>query len=156
MKKNEVMKVLNKIRAYYPQFYLEDYIVDTWVETLEPYDYEDAKERLQEWLKEQPTKIPQPHTFINKMYTPEEKAEAEADYIVDCNLCGKTMLLSQFEEHHKKCLLCKSLELIAKKKNKNITYEELMRMPYEKLDNAYGKLFEKRLTSKEILEKIGE
>lgn len=154
MTKTEVMKLLNKIKAYYPSFYIEDYVVDTWNEILEPYDYEDGLERLKEYAKEEPTRTPQPQTFIKGMFTPEEKAEAEEDYIVDCNLCGKTMLLSQFEEHSKKCLLCKALETKAKDSGKDITYEEFMRMPYEKLDNTYGKLFARKVKAEEIAEQL--
>ena len=83
-----------------------------------------------------------------------EDDELSNDYIVDCNLCGKTMLLSQFDEHVKKCLLCKALEQKAKDSGKNITYEEFMRMPYEKLDNAYGKMFERKITPKEVAEQM--
>lgn len=83
-----------------------------------------------------------------------EDEDLSKDYIVDCNLCGKTMLLSQFEEHHKKCLLCKALETKAKDSGKDITYEEFMRMPYEKLDNAYGKLFARKVNTEEIAEQL--
>ena len=154
MKKSETKQLLNKIKAYYPNFYLEDYIVDAWVETLEPYEYEDSLEHFKEYLKNNPNKTPQPHVFIKGMLTPEEKKLAEKDYIIDCNLCGKTMLYSNFEEHHKKCLLCKALETKAKEMKKDLTYEDFMRIDYEKLNKGYGHLFEHKLTNKEILERM--
>ena len=155
MKKNEVMKILNKIKSYYPnQFFLEDYIVDTWIERLQPYTFEDGLERLEEHLKDNPTKVPQPHIFTKGMLTPKEKEQVEKDYIIDCNLCGKTILYSNYEEHYKKCLLCKALELKAQESNKDLHYNDFTRIPYEKLNSGYGHLFEHKLTTKEMLERI--
>ena len=47
-------------------------------------------------------------------------------------------------------------ETKAKESGKNITYEEFMRMSYEKLDNAYGKMFNKKVTKAEMLKSIKE
>ena len=53
MNKAETNKLLNKIKGYYnSQFFIDEYVIDAWVETLEPYDFEDAEEHIKEYLKD--------------------------------------------------------------------------------------------------------
>ena len=61
---------------------------------------------------------------------------------------------SNYEEHYRKCLLCKALESKAQESNKDLHYNDFERIPYEKLNSGYGHLFEHKLTTKEMLERI--
>ena len=45
MTKTEVKTLLNKIKGYYnSQFFVDEYVIDAWSESMQPYDLEDALE----------------------------------------------------------------------------------------------------------------
>lgn len=127
MNKAETNKLLNKIKGYYnSQFFIDEYVIDAWVETLEPYDYEDAEEHIKEYLKENPDIAPKPHTFIKGMLTKEQKhARKNSDYLVNCNLCGKWMSLQEYDDHYSRCLDIQYLVSVAKQKGEEYTREDL-------------------------------
>ena len=127
MKKNEVNKLLNKIKGYYnSQFFIDDYVVDAWVESMQDYDLEDAEEHLKDYLKDYPDIPPKPHTFKNGLYTHEEKeARRNCNYTIACNLCGRWMSLEEYDRHYNKCLDIQYLISVAKSKGHNLTREEL-------------------------------
>lgn len=141
MTKVEVLKLLNKIKVYYPNFSLEDYVKEEWIEKLKPYDNEDVLKKLDEHLKGDKSKEPPKLHYITKfLKTPEEKKRYTGDFIVDCNLCGKTMTLEEYDkEHYKKCLLIKSLIPILKARGEDVDYNKLDEYNYETLDRVWDK-----------------
>lgn len=127
MTKNETKKLLNKIKGYYnSQFFIDEYVLDAWTETMEPYDLETSEERLKDYLKENPDVAPKPQTFIKGMLTSNEKrAIRNNEYTVSCNLCGKWMSLDQYDSHYDKCLDIQYLMSIAKQQGKDLPREDL-------------------------------
>ena len=141
MKKTETTKLLNKIKGYYnSQFFIDDFVLDAWAETLEPYDFEDAEEHIKEYLKEYPDIAPKPHTFIKGMLTREQKdARKNSDYLVSCNLCGKWMSLQEYDVHYGRCLDIQYLVSVAKQKGEEYTREDLEQC----MTDVINKLIEK-------------
>lgn len=141
MTKVEVLKFLNKIKVYYSNFSLEDYVKEEWIEKLKPYDQEDVLEKFDEHIKGDKSKEPPKlHFIIKYLKTPEEKKRYTGDFIVDCNLCGKTMTLEEYNNiHYKKCLLIKSLIPILKERGEDVDYETLDEYDYETLDKVWDK-----------------
>ena len=127
MTKNETKKLLNQIKGYYnSQFFVDEYVLDAWTETMEHYSPEDASEHLKEYIKEYPDTPPKPQTFIRGLLTSEEKRKIrERDYSVSCNLCGKWMSLEDYDKHYDKCLDIQYLIGIAKQQGKNLPREDL-------------------------------
>lgn len=127
MNKIEVKKLTDKIKGYYnSQFFIDDYVLDTWYETMAPYDLEDAEEHIKEYLKEYPEIAPKPHTFKKGLLTREEKERRKnAKYTVECNLCHNWMTYEDYEEHYERCLDIEYLIGVAKQQGKNLTREEL-------------------------------
>ena len=141
MTKNEVKKLINKIKGYYNnQFFIDDYVLGAWCECLEPYDYEDAEEHIKEYLKEYPDIIPKPHTFIKGMITRQQKeARKNSDYLVSCNLCGKWMSLQEYDDHYGRCLDIQYLLSVAKQKGEEYTREDLEQCKPEVIDKLLNK-----------------
>lgn len=141
MNKTETNKLLNKIKGYYnSQFFIDEYVIDAWVETLEPYDYEDAEEHIKEYLKENPDIAPKPHTFIKGMLTKEQKqARKNSDYLVNCNLCGKWMSMQEYDDHYSRCLDIQYLVSVAKQKGEEYTREDLEQCRPEVIDKLISK-----------------
>ena len=138
MKKNETKELLNDIKGYYnSQFFIDEYVLNAWVETLEPYDLEDAQEHIKEYLKEFPDIPPKPHTFIKGMLTHEQKRKAKTDYVISCQLCGKWMPLGDYDSHYDRCLTIEYL--VSTLKDRNATREELERYSNDVLNKLYYK-----------------
>lgn len=156
MKKAEVSNLLNEIRGYYNmQFSIDEYVIDAWLESMKPYDYEDAKQHLQEYLKEFPTTPPRPHTFKNGLYTPEEKEQMKnTNYTIQCNLCGRWMSLKAYDEHYGRCLDIQYLLSIAKQKGEKYTREDLENCRPAVIDKLLEKYPPKKISLDSVLKKI--
>lgn len=141
MKKSEVNKLLNKIKGYYnSQFFIDEYVIDAWVEQLEPYDLEDAEEHIKEYLKEYPDTPPKPHTFIKGLLTHEQKiARRDSSYLIGCNLCGKWLTSEEYDSHYGRCLDIQYLLSVAKQKGEKFTREDLENCRPEVIDKLLAK-----------------
>ena len=141
MNKIEIKKLTSLIKGYYNnQFFVDDYVLDAWLESMKEYDYKDAEEHLQEYLKEYPDIPPKPHTFKKGLYTLEEKEKMRnSKYTVQCNLCRRWMPLEEYDSHYSKCLSISYLISRAKKEGKQITREELENCRSDILNRLYEK-----------------
>ena len=146
MNKIETKNLLDLIKGYYnSQFFVDEYVIKVWVETLEPYDLEDAKEHIKQYIKEYPDVPPKPHTFIKGLLTKKEKEiRQKADYIVNCNLCGKEMSLAEYDSHYGRCLDIQYLASIAKQKGEAFTRKDLEACDVKVIDKLLAKYPPKR------------
>lgn len=156
MKKSEVNKLLNKIKGYYnSQFFIDDYVIEAWTESMENYDLEDAEEHLKDYLKEYPDIAPKPHTFIRGLYTHEEKEIIKnSKYTVECNLCHRWMPLSEYENHYGRCLDIQYLISVAKSKGHNLTREELENKREDVINGLLAKYPPEKLSITDAYETI--
>ena len=146
MNKAETNKLLNKIKGYYnSQFFIDEYVIDAWSETMMEYDLQDAIEHLQNYIKTYPDTAPRPHTFIKGLLTPEEKRKIrERDYSINCNLCNRLMSLEEYEDHYDKCLSTKYLiKRIKEEKGMDAEYDEIYTLPTNKFNALYQKYFKR-------------
>lgn len=141
MNKTEAKKLTDKIKGYYnSQFFVDDYVLEAWYETMKPYDLDDAIEHIQTYVKEFPDIPPKPHTFKRGLYTHEEKMRIKnSDFTVQCNLCGRWMSLDDYDSHYDKCLDIQYLESIAKQKGEAFTREDLENQPDKVIDALLSK-----------------
>lgn len=142
MTKVEVLKLLNKIKVYYPTFSLEDYVKEEWISKLKDYDSDEIMNKFEKHLEGEysANEPPKLHYLTKYLKTIEEKEKASNDYLIRCNLCGDEMYLSTYDnEHYEKCLLIVSLIDLLKSKGQETTYEELEKYPIEKLIKVWDK-----------------
>lgn len=141
MNKTEAKKLTDKIKGYYnSQFFVDDYVLEAWYETMKPYDLDDAIEHIQTYVKEFPDIPPKPHTFKRGLYTHEEKMRIKnSDFTVQCNLCGRWMSIDDYDSHYDKCLDIQYLESIAKQKGEAFTREDLENQPDKVIDALLSK-----------------
>lgn len=141
MNKTEAKKLTDKIKGYYnSQFFVDDYVLEAWYETMKPYDLDDAIEHIQTYVKEYPDIPPKPHTFKRGLYTHEEKMRIKnSDFTVQCNLCQRWMSLDDYDSHYDKCLDIQYLESIAKQKGEVFTREDLENQPDRVIDGLLSK-----------------
>lgn len=141
MNKTEAKKLTDKIKGYYnSQFFVDDYVLEAWYETMKPYDLDDAIEHIQTYVKDYPDIPPKPHTFKRGLYTHEEKMRIKnSDFTVQCNLCGRWMSLDDYDSHYDKCLDIQYLESVAKQKGEAFTREDLENQPDRVIDALLSK-----------------
>lgn len=144
MKKPEVVNFLEKIKVYYPNFTINDMVRHEWIEKLQPYDYEDCYNKLDEYLDSEYSKEPpKPNWLIKYLKTTEEKAK-RIEYAVQCQLCGKCLSLEEYEKHYKRCSSAKTIIRDFKNYyNQDIDYNNLMTMSDELFEKAYNKYLNK-------------
>lgn len=154
MNKVETNKLLNKIKGYYnSQFFIDEYVIEAWCESMKPYDLEDAIEHLQSYLKDFPDTPPKPHTFKSGLYTPEQKKLMNnTNYTIECNLCHRWMTMSDYEAHYDRCLDIKYLLSVAKQKGEKYTREDLENCKPIVID----KLLEKYPPKKMAMDSLGD
>ena len=136
MNKIEAKRLLNLIKGYYnTQFFVDESVIQVWQTELEPYDLEDAEDRLKSYLKEFPDIPPKPHTFIKGMLTIEQKKKRD-DFII---CCQKAMPLSEFDPHYGRCLDIEYLVGVAKRRGENIKRKDLEEYNQETIDKLIKK-----------------
>lgn len=141
MNKVETKKLLDTIKGYYnSQFFIDEYVINAWTNTMKNYELEDAIEHLQDYLKQYPEVAPKPHTFTRGLMTFEEKQRYKNnDLTVACQLCGRWMPLAEYDEHYGKCLDIEYLVNVAKEKGQNITRDDLEEYPQATIDKLLRK-----------------
>ena len=156
MTKNETKKLLNEIKGYYnSQFFIDEYVLNAWVDTMQDYDLKDAENHIKEYLEEYPEIPPKPHTFKKGLLTIEEKEKRKnAKYTVECNLCHRWMSLEEYDEHYDRCLDIQYLVSVAKSKGKTITREELENQKDSVIEDLLKKYPPEKLTLEEAIGKI--
>lgn len=156
MTKNETKKLLNEIKGYYnSQFFIDEYVLEAWVDTMQDYDLDDAEKHIKEYLEEYPEIPPKPHTFKKGLLTTEEKERRKnAKYTVECNLCHRFMSYEEYESHYGKCLDIQYLLSVAKQKHFKTSREELENQKSGVIDNLIKKYPPEKLTIEEVVNRI--
>jgi len=140
MEISQVKQLVSKIKAYYYYFSLEKESMNEWANKLKAYDFEDVSRKLDEHLKSEDSKEPPKlHYLVRNLLTIEEKLKSKDDYIVNCNLCGRSMSLKEYDSHYDKCLSIEYLLHQGKEKGENITREDLENCRADVLNRLYEK-----------------
>lgn len=141
MTKPEILKFLNRIKAYYYNFSLEETVKNEWIDKLKPYSKEDVEEKFEEHLRgEYALEQPKLHFLTRYLKTEEEKERTIDDYLIRCNLCGNEMRLSEYEKsHYNKCLVITALLPVLKAKGDNVSYEILNAYDISTLEKVFDK-----------------
>ena len=151
MTKGETRNLLSKFKGYYNnQFFIDEDIINVWVEEMEPYDYGDALEHIKEYVKEFPDTAPRPQIFRRGLYTHEQKQQMkDSKYTVECNLCHRWMPYEEYERHYEKCLDIQYLVSVAKEKGLDMTREKLENQRNEVIIGLLNKYPPAKITTME-------
>lgn len=141
MNKVETKKLTDMIKGYYNStFFIDEFVINAWYETMKPYELDDAIEHIKEWITSYPDTIPKPQTFIKGLLTTEQKiARRNANFTVECNLCHKFMTLEEYEEHYSNCLDIQYLSSVAKKKKEDYSRDKLESCTKEVINKLMAK-----------------
>lgn len=160
MTKTEVLHFMKKIKSYYQNFAIEDYILDEWYDRLKPYSIEDVYKKLDEHLKgEYKNEIPKLHFITRYLKTPTEKVAAER-ILIKCAYCGEVIELEKHDRH-----LARHNSIAYIKRNegrigKDFNEEKMYNLTEVEFDRLYKRFLESLYVvsidgkEKDILEKI--
>lgn len=156
MNKMEAKKLTDKIKGYYnSQFFIDEYVIDAWYETMKPYDLEDAIEHIQSYIRDYPDTPPRPHTFKRGLYTAEEKERMRnANYTVECNLCHRWISIQDYDDHYSKCLDITYLVDVAKQKGEEYSREDLENCTDKVIERLISKYPPKKLDINEVFTRL--
>jgi hypothetical protein len=156
MNKMEAKKLTDKIKGYYnSQFFIDEYVIDAWYETMKPYDLEDAIEHIQSYTRDYPDTPPRPHTFKRGLYTTEEKERMRnANYTIECNLCHRWISIQDYDDHYSKCLDITYLVDVAKQKGEEYSREDLENCTDKVIERLISKYPPKKLAINEVFTRL--
>ena len=165
MTRNDVNDLIRIIQVHRPYFVtrLGDEIykdtVNEWTRLMEPYDYEDVKNNLENFLKNENNygKEPDAYQLIRGLLTTKDKEENSKGKAY-CMFCNRLLPLTELHEHEDRCRSIKYIEKLYRKyfNRQLVDKPELYRMRNTDFDKAYIKVLEKVLPMvTESIEKKG-
>lgn len=143
MTREDTKNFLRRIKQHYQEFSVDDYKVSEWYNELKDYSVEDINNKFEEHLRNEQygNSIPK-IWFLTKYLTKEvDKGKNNANEIhINCMICGKELILSEYEEHYHKC---SSIDYIIRQ-YKKFKGQEISRKDLEELsDNKFEEVYEK-------------
>ena len=139
MTREESSKIVEKVKIYRQSFLISDNVFKEWFRVLEPYEYKDVDEQLDEYFKDSNNFGKYPDAFYLTKYlkTTEEKAKIRTAE-VRCQICGESMDYTEYNAHYDKCSSVDYVCSMSKKYlNKPLNRSKLMEMPKDKFESAY-------------------
>ena len=148
---NNLVKIIQVHRPYFvtrlgDEIYKE--LVNEWARLMEPYDYEDVKANLENFLMNENNygREPDAYQLIRGLLTTKDKEENSKGKVY-CMFCNRIMTRLEIHDHEDRCRSVKYLKRLYKKyfKRELEDIEGLYRMPNEDFDKAYIFVLEKAL-----------
>lgn len=142
MSEDEIYELLERIRIYYQHMTRSDAINDEWFKILRKYKAEDVNSGFDSYLKDERNRnrIPMPQDLISGLLTIEGQKEKNNDnFKMDCQLCHKFMTLDEYNNHYSKCSSITYLLTLFKKRDMNVSREELENLDEKTFKGVYEK-----------------
>lgn len=142
MEKNEVSDLLDYIVNIYPNFKIDDSIMNTWFNELQQYDLDDVKGNLKsfmasEYYQKQPPTVSLLIKGLQRKYEKTDWNKVETL----CQRCHKPLSLSEYDNHFSRCSNVDYVIRETKKYyHKELTRKELFAMSDEEFNERYNKL----------------
>lgn len=141
MTKDETKTFLKRIKQHYQEFAVDDYKLNEWYKELKDYSNEDVNQKFEEHLRSEQYGSTIPKIwFLTKYLTKEnKKGQNNANNIkTNCQLCGKEVTLSEYENHYRKC---SSVDYVIRQfrrfENKIFDREKIEQLDQERFDKLY-------------------
>ena len=160
MTKPEVLNFMKKIKSYYQNFVIEDYVLDEWFNKLKQFNTNDVYKRLDVHLNGEFQKMPPQLHFITKyLKTPSQKAKEEK-ILIRCGVCNSILELEKNDAHLSRHNSIRYIKCKEHHFQKRFDEKKLFELSDEDFEKFYDKFLEMLYTlaidydEKERLEKI--
>lgn len=139
MERSDTASILKRIRTNYPDFFIDDEVLEEWHKELVHYSYLDIEEQLNEYLRTDNNKPPRLNHLVKGIKTLEQKYDEAHDYIVNCNLCKRQMTFKNYNDHYGRCLQVETLWKKSIQLGKEIPRDEISQFGQDILDKLEEK-----------------
>lgn len=150
MLKNEANIILQRIKAYYPKFYYDDYTVSNWYMELKNYDPNNIINALRIYgdNNSEPPGVHQLIAIASRINT-----ETPLEYETFCKYCGRFLDCKEQTKHEDRCRSIRYIERKYKQMfNKEVDKKSLWEMSEEDFEEKYY-LFLQRLYNSNAMNK---
>lgn len=145
----ETKNFMERIKFYYQEFVIDNLKVEEWHRQLKDYNNQEINDKFEEHLRNENycSQIPRIGFLIKYLIKEKDKATNNANTIrVRCNLCGKGMLLTEYDKHIERCNSVEYLNQQSLRFNeKEIDKEKYRQMDEETFNKIYDKVLNKIL-----------
>lgn len=142
MNKLETLHFMKKIKAYYQNFSIEEYIVDEWADKLKKYNIDDVYRKLDQHLQgEYRNEIPKLH-FITKYLKSDEEKKSINDIYFKCGKCKKVIPFVNHDSHIARHNSINYIQSRCHLLNCKCDCEKLLTMEQSDFDNYYDNFIE--------------
>lgn len=139
MTKQETITLLEKVKVFRQSFLTNKTVIDEWFKVLEPYDYKDVDEQLDEYFKDSNNfgKYPDAFYLTKHLKKTEDKVKIRTAE-VRCQICNESMDYIEYKTHYDKCSSVDYVCSMSKKYfNKGLDRNKLMKLSKEEFDKKY-------------------
>ena len=140
----ETNTFLKRIKSYYTDFEINDFIIEEWYSQLKDYDIEDVNTRLDKHLKSEvygnyPPKL----NYILSGILKTKDKDIVREYYIICPNCEKVLNYTSYEEHIRRCnAIDYVISEMKKYLNKTITREQLENISDESFWDKYDAMLQ--------------
>lgn len=155
MNKMETVNFLKKIKSYYNNFSIDEYVINEWADRLKPYDIENVYQKLDEHLKgSYKDEIPKIY-FITRSLSKAKEKQTTDNTVVRCQYCNKKVGLKYYDNHVERHNSVYYIKHNEGRIRKCFNEQQLMEMPGVEFNKFYMKfLIEIEKISTDPLEKF--
>lgn len=141
MTRDEVKKLMNRIKNNYPTFVYDDYKLTEWCKELKDYDETDVHNKLEEHMRNENFGRQEPKVYFLTKYLQKVGVKDDTqDMFVYCSLCRKLIRVKGYRKHYDRC---SSIEYISKQvlkyKGQVIDKKKYYAMSDESFEQMYNK-----------------
>lgn len=127
MTKEESAKIVDKIKIYRQSFLITSELYQEWYRILEPYDYYDVNNKLDNYFRNSDNfgKYPDAYYLVKFLKTIEEKKVLSEPHVI-CEICKKPLKHENYAKHYERCSSIEYLVEMSKRYlNKNLSRKKL-------------------------------
>lgn len=149
MTREEVKSIVDKIQVYRQTFLITNNVYQEWNRILEPYDYDDVNNKLNEFFKNGDNfgRYPDAYQLTKHLMKATEKSKNKGMKIA-CKNCNRFLSIEEYDTHFDKCNSINYLKRNYKKYyGKVLSSKELWALSNEKFWELYWK-FNEQIVSK--------
>lgn len=142
MQKEDIVELLDRVKLHYQHLSMSDELFYEWFRILKEYNRDDVFKKLDEYLENESNRdrIPMAFDLIDGLITHEQKKKIHSDYLIRCNLCGREMLLSEYDsKHFDRCSSINYLLRIMREQGIKVEYRDLETLDEIKFQKVYEK-----------------
>lgn len=144
MTREEVKSLVDKIQVYRQSFLITNNVYQEWNRILEPYDYGDVDNKLNDFFQDGDNygKYPDAYQLVKRLTKTIDKLKNNG-MLISCKNCGRFLPMEKYDAHFDKCNSVEYLVRNYKKYyNKNLSLSKIWKLPDDKFWKMYWKFNE--------------